>query len=1210
MNFSEGWRELWSVGSTFAAPNLIVSQSSCPLLFEASSSPITLLSSRSLSVSPPPSPSPSPSSIISSLRCSKSPSTLLLFFPSGDNSHSISYLSISFRDPQKPQASGLFLQCDGFKHPFHRISSISVAPVIPAFDCDESPSSGTIIEGFLIATTMFSVNWFRIETRILESGTERPLLVPVAKHGFRSSVVHACWNPHFQEESAVLLENGELCWFNLNTRKGGRVRVMLDEQDPGEWLGCVYGWQPWILIVGCSKAVVIVNLRAENGAKPTVLVKAEVEGLVLAFCKAGFSDSHVSVVTERRLLLFDALLPPMVPVLMWDHVLDHPNYVSMLRLSELGPLKEDQCALESGFATIVGSFSNDSFNLFCYVLSGSGGVIGNTSFNAVGLPTSLVLSGKQCGSGEKLFKYQLASDELPHGMEWQEMRDRVADFFILPHDMFKVDSKDDTVSGFGLIRLMTSGKLELQMYNVSSDLPSNKSAGGKDVPVKTEDFSLCSKNSEDIEVSTTYRYLKLQNFNLCLNGKLSNTMFTSDPQVNKKHPVHLDIKDVDNCSQRFASREAVDVKTISFKDLASCNQSTCTGTYSSRRTIKKEPSDMDNHVDSSQGVRLEIFEVGTEHLEFAPISRVFLPVEDRIYKCLERQFSKWLDELHPCSDKWILLVCCSDVDATLLACVAFSCPNLEVFEISTTGTAANWMTRDELGRFVADKHCLSILKVEGCTNLGSLNLFSSSLSTLWLSDLYCMSKMVINCPNLKELSLDFSQQENDSTDFISMMDSLGRTCPRGLCMLSLVLGSNITDASVAAIVSCYASLEMLDLSGISDNGIGMICNAFPQTLSRFLLSLCPNMTSSGIQFATAKLPHLQLIDCGMSLCDFSSRNDSLEDIAEIGQTHRSQKSGTRTHPIYQKLIIKHGRLKKLSLWGCSGLDVFDKLTEKDNHLPSKRLADGSKRVQAPNFILQRCSDKLILLVCCSDVDATLLACVAFSCPNLEVFEISTTRTAVNWMTGGLCMFSLVLGSSITDASVAAIVSCYASLEMLDLSGLSRLLLALCRNITSSGIQFATAQLPVPHLQLIDCGMSLWDFSSRNDSLEGITEIGQTHRSQKSNTRTYTIYQKLIIKHGRLKKPSLWGCLELNDLNLNSCTNLHSESLLLQCPNLESIHASGCQDLLIGALQDQVFDKLTEKYNRLPSKRLADGSQRVQVPNFILQPSNNKQKRPG
>lgn len=36
---------------------------------------------------------------------------------------------------------------------------------------------------------------------------------------------------------------------------------------------------------------------------------------------------------------------------------------------------------------------------------------------------------------------------------------------------------------------------------------------------------------------------------------------------------------------------------------------------------------------------------------------------------------------------------------------------------------------------------------------------------------------------------------------------------RGLRMLSLVLGSEITDASVAAIASTYSKLELLDLSG-------------------------------------------------------------------------------------------------------------------------------------------------------------------------------------------------------------------------------------------------------------------------------------------------------------------------------------------------------------------------------------------------------------
>ena len=50
---------------------------------------------------------------------------------------------------------------------------------------------------------------------------------------------------------------------------------------------------------------------------------------------------------------------------------------------------------------------------------------------------------------------------------------------------------------------------------------------------------------------------------------------------------------------------------------------------------------------------------------------------------------------------------------------------------------------DELGRFVADKRCLKSLKMEGCSNLGGFVLCSSSLSTLWLSDLYSLSKTVI-----------------------------------------------------------------------------------------------------------------------------------------------------------------------------------------------------------------------------------------------------------------------------------------------------------------------------------------------------------------------------------------------------------------------------------------------------------------------------------
>ena len=39
------------------------------------------------------------------------------------------------------------------------------------------------------------------------------------------------------------------------------------------------------------------------------------------------------------------------------------------------------------------------------------------------------------------------------------------------------------------------------------------------------------------------------------------------------------------------------------------------------------------------------------------------------------------------------------------------------------------------------------------------------------------------------------------------------------------------------------------------------------------------------------------------------------------------------------------------------------------------------------------------LVYCSDVDATMLECIAFSCPNLESMEIYASENAVNRITG-------------------------------------------------------------------------------------------------------------------------------------------------------------------------------------------------------------------
>ncbi|CAA0828051.1 F-box/LRR-repeat protein 17 [Striga hermonthica] len=412
----------------------------------------------------------------------------------------------------------------------------------------------------------------------------------------------------------------------------------------------------------------------------------------------------------------------------------------------------------------------------------------------------------------------------------------------------------------------------------------------------------------------------------------------------------------------------------------------------------------------------------------------------------------------------------SDVDATMLACIAFSCPNLQSLEILTSDSSINRISGDELSRFVADKRCLTSLKMEGCGNLGGFVFSSTSLSTLWLSDLHSLSKMIFNCPNLKEISLDFSCQENDSTDLRTVMDGLGRSCPklqnihiasillshdvvlalsaanlRGLRMLSLVLGSGITDASVAAIGSSFPKLELLDLSGssISDSGIGMICNVFPETLSKLLLSLCPNITSSGIQFAAAELPRLELMDCGMTICDPNSEISSND---EDNGLELQKTPNNKMHLIYQKLIIKHNRLKKLSLWGCSGLDalylncphltelnlnscrnlnperlllhcanlesvyasdcehmlvktietqVTGNLSSVDTQVPSKRLPDGSKRVRIPYFCSpQPCEDDKKRRRLYNDSAIASLNRHRILSSDMEVSSLSTTCKAL------------------------------------------------------------------------------------------------------------------------------------------------------------------------------------------------------------------------
>lgn len=59
---------------------------------------------------------------------------------------------------------------------------------------------------------------------------------------------------------------------------------------------------------------------------------------------------------------------------------------------------------------------------------------------------------------------------------------------------------------------------------------------------------------------------------------------------------------------------------------------------------------------------------------------------------------------------------------------------------------------------------------------------------------------IFNCPNMREISLEFSRQENDSTDLTTMADGLGRNCPRlqNIHIASIRLSHSVVLALTAA----------------------------------------------------------------------------------------------------------------------------------------------------------------------------------------------------------------------------------------------------------------------------------------------------------------------------------------------------------------------------------------------------------------------------
>ncbi|XP_010261424.1 PREDICTED: uncharacterized protein LOC104600263 [Nelumbo nucifera] len=598
MNFSEEWKSLWSISSVFSPPLLLSGPSAeplGPLFFTPSPKTLNLLfSSPSLCPSIPPAiplqtslraaslsskDTKIPDSVRTSiaadfgrqsddvppiagnnlqmLRCQNG--EFLFLFPTGENSDRVGSVVLSVTESswevRTDKSGNIFMSTDGL---IHRILKMFVTSINARCSNSSSLTGNSVSIGFLVACTLYSVHWFRVDINNVGSNLGRPDLIHLGMKKFSRYVAHACWSSHLSEECVVLLESGELFLFSLGSfsnasafpvkMRGSRVGVSwkdldidLDSLEKGEWLCCEFGWHPRILIVTNTSAVFLVDLRFEE-SNVSILAKIEMfqpsmgVDRFLAFCRAGSDGFYFAVTTEYWLLLFD-IRKPLMPVLQWAHGLDSPRYINVFRLSELRSApKEDKYkwASESGSVILVGSFWDCEFSLFCYgpslptpdeTVASKISKFTNTLY-AWELPSELSLSGRKCYHGDCLLRENFSKATLPVWVDWRQKKAIVLGFCILSKDLSSLASETGTLDGFTLIRLMSSGKLESQTYHASWDLANNKQGGevNETTSLLVEDPLLYTLGDQKYKFPRRFKHLKFDYLLGYLNGYLTKLM--------------------------------------------------------------------------------------------------------------------------------------------------------------------------------------------------------------------------------------------------------------------------------------------------------------------------------------------------------------------------------------------------------------------------------------------------------------------------------------------------------------------------------------------------------------------------------------------------------------------------------------------------------------------------------------------------------------
>ncbi|XP_016449538.1 uncharacterized protein LOC107774499 [Nicotiana tabacum] len=284
MEFSDEWKSLWPISSSYSPPLLLSNYSHeekssskrrridspiGPLIFKPCAETLRLLLRSPLLSTrlPPPVPEfclprflqtssstlPSTASSIATqfitpqvsesihnfnaiqlLPCpnigeTNKPNSVLGFFPTGENYDQVGYFILCFEDKQvvvKKFKNGKSLLVHNHKLNC-RILRLLVNPVTVS-EIDDSACLSTF--GYLLVCTLYSVYWYSVKMGVKGVGSVTVDYVGSADRNlFKGCAVsHACWSPHLREECVVLLENGNLYLFDMGSCVRSRTLFACD----------------------------------------------------------------------------------------------------------------------------------------------------------------------------------------------------------------------------------------------------------------------------------------------------------------------------------------------------------------------------------------------------------------------------------------------------------------------------------------------------------------------------------------------------------------------------------------------------------------------------------------------------------------------------------------------------------------------------------------------------------------------------------------------------------------------------------------------------------------------------------------------------------------------------------------------------------------------------------------------------------------------